>query len=1069
DRVLEQYYDGMKAYVDLEFDRSNNGLVRENRLADWVSPEASPAGGNAPEDARVSGTAYLYTMLTSMEKTANLLGQPGDAAHFASRAVIVKDAFNTQFLDADAGMYRGAGDRGYRQTHNALALAFELAPDEETAARVAASLAADVTAKGDKLNTGVLGTKYLLPMLTKYGYEDLAYRVAVQTEYPSWGFMIENGATTMWEHWALEARSRGHYFLGTVDDWFFHDVAGIRSSELTGYRDVSIAPRVTDQLEWAKATTPTPFGPVSVDWRKQGERLSLETHVPVGSTATVRLPAANVWAVTEGGDALTDADGIRAVEQVGDEVVVTIGSGDYAFDVDPASGSVGAILDAIDALHAQAEAERDAGHLDAGQFAELADLIGATRDRAESAYQSAGDGKPEQTAKGLGGVLEALVAVDEWIAALAEAPPALGERADTVRSVTSATLTEVLGISVAAVSDAAGYKPGAPITITGSAENGSVAAIEAVTAQVTGPAEAWATKPGPTEFAERLKVDETGSVELALQVPADQVPGSVPAAVSFGYTFEGQRVEASAALSIVVDSPVTMAVEAVPASVAPGGTAVLRATVVNAGAQPAVGRIEATVPDGWVTPLPGETVIVAAGESVQLDVPVFVPLGTEQTPKGVELSAVFAHDGVTFAQASTALTVELAPVTSPPAGYDHVDLGDSASESAHGLTASASSGTNTEAGLTRRYAGHLTDFSYFEFDVAVVDGEPFVLRVTETYDRPQTKKYKVYIDGIEVAERLFSHTEGVGTETYELVIDAEYASEGPVRVKFENLDDHGYYDPSIADVWTLPVAADVTAPQVTATFDPAAPDRSTGWYRTSPVTAVIEARDDRSGELVTEAAFGDDGFAEVESPLSIDAEGATVLRYRSTDASGNRTDERTSTVKIDTVAPVTDAVFGEGFDGDSATGSGTIELTADDATSGVASTTFRVGDGAWQTGDSVVLDRGGEFTVEYASTDAAGNVETVKSISGTIVIPDTTAPTVAHEVTAPGESGWLRADSTVQLTAVDEQSGVDLVEFRLGEGDWQRYTEPIRPPEGVTALEYRASDVAGNVSLSEHL
>ncbi|MDQ2660679.1 MAG: family 78 glycoside hydrolase catalytic domain, partial [Actinomycetota bacterium] len=985
DRVLEQYYDGMKTYVDLEFDRSNNGLVRENRLGDWVSPEASPAGGNAPEDVRVSATAYLYTMLTSMEKTANLLGQPGDAAHFASRAAVVKNAFNAQFLDAAAGMYRGSGDRGYRQTHNALALAFGLAPDEETAARVAASLAADVTAKGDKLNTGVLGTKYLLPMLTKYGYEDLAYRVAVQTEYPSWGFMVENGATTMWEHWALEARSRGHYFLGTVDDWFFHDVAGIRSSELTGYREVTIDPRVTDQLDWAKATTATPFGPISVDWKKQGERLSLATRVPVGSTASVRLPAANTWAVTEGGDPLADVAGVRTVEQVGQHVVVTIGSGDYAFEVDPASGSVGAILDAIDALHAQAETEQDAGQLDAGQFAELAGLIEATRDRAESAYASASDGKPAQAAKGLARVLETLEAVDEWVTALAEAPPALGERAATVRSVTNATLTQTLGISVAAVSDAAGYKPGAPITITGSAENGTVAAIEAVTAQITGLADAWAAKSAPTELAERLKTDEAGSVGLALQVPADQVPGSVPAAVSFGYTFEKQRVETSAALSIVVDSPVTMVVEAVPTSVAPGGTAVLRATVVNAGAQPAVGRIEATVPDGWVEPLPGETVIVAAGESVQLEVPVFVPLGIEQTPKGVELSAVFTHDAVTFAQASTMLTVELAPITSPPAGYDHVDLGDSASEQAHALTASASSGTNTEAGLTRRYAGHLTDFSYFEFDAAVIDGEPFVLRVTETYDRPQTKKYKVYVDSVEVAERLFSHTEGVGTESYELVIDAEHASDGPVRVKFENLDDHGYYDPSIADVWTLPVAADVTAPQVTATFDPAAPDRSTGWYRTSPVTAVIEARDDRSGDLVTEAALGDDGFAEVESPLSIDAEGATVLRYRSTDASGNRTDERTSTVKIDTVAPVTDAVLGDGFDGAVATGSGTIEFSAADVTSGVATTKYRVDDGAWQLGDSVVLDRGGQFTVSYASTDAAGNVETVKSVTGTIV------------------------------------------------------------------------------------
>ncbi|MDQ2661154.1 MAG: hypothetical protein M3Y52_04710, partial [Actinomycetota bacterium] len=126
-------------------------------------------------------------------------------------------------------------------------------------------------------------------------------------------------------------------------------------------------------------------------------------------------------------------------------------------------------------------------------------------------------------------------------------------------------------------------------------------------------------------------------------------------------------------------------------------------------------------------------------------------------------------------------------------------------------------------------------------------------------------------------------------------------------------------------------------------------------------------------------------------------------------------------------------------------------------------------DGAWQLGDSVVLDRGGQFTVSYASTDAAGNVETVKSVTGTIVIPDTTAPTVDHAWTEPGENGWLRSSSTIELTAVDEESGVDTVEFRLAEGEWQRYTEPIRPPEGVTALEYRATDLASNVSSSERV
>ena len=145
------------------------------------------------------------------------------------------------------------------------------------------------------------------------------------------------------------------------------------------------------------------------------------------------------------------------------------------------------------------------------------------------------------------------------------------------------------------------------------------------------------------------------------------------------------------------------------------------------------------------------------------------------------------------------LRVEIGPLPTP---LDHVDLGVAASEQAHNLTASPSSGTSTEAGphapLRRapdavlavpvRPGGH--------------PGAAFVLRVVETYDRAQTKRYKVYVDDREVHLRTFSRGGG-GTETYELLVPAATADK--VRVRFENQDDPAFYDPSIADVWTLPL------------------------------------------------------------------------------------------------------------------------------------------------------------------------------------------------------------------------------------------------------------------------
>lgn len=330
-RVLAECYDGMKRYVDLELDRSQGGIVPDARLGDWVSPEASPAGGNAPEDLRVSATAFLYAMTTSLRRSAGFLGRAADVEHFARNAATIKAAFNDAFLDRAAGHYRGDGDRGYRQTHNVLAVAFDLVPDATTTRRVVASIVGDVRAKGTRLNTGVLGTKWLLPVLTQHGHADVAYELAVQTGYPSWGYMIENGATSMWEHWSLEARSYGHYFLGTVDDWFYQHVAGIQASPDTGYRDITIAPAVTEHLERAHASTRTPYGTVASEWRRTGGRLRLTVSIPVGSTATVRVPARGPEAVTARGRALRDVEGVTGVSSEDGVVVVRVGSGRYTF------------------------------------------------------------------------------------------------------------------------------------------------------------------------------------------------------------------------------------------------------------------------------------------------------------------------------------------------------------------------------------------------------------------------------------------------------------------------------------------------------------------------------------------------------------------------------------------------------------------------------------------------------------------------------------------------------------------------------------------------------------------
>ena len=294
--VLERHYHDMADYLRFEIGRSPGGIA-DTTLGDWVSPDTDPGGGNAPEDTRVSATAFLFRMLDVMAKIASVLDRSADAACWSSEAERVRATFTHTFVDAEAGVVRGEGDDGYRQTHNILALAFGLITERPLAEKIADTLATKVRAHGCRLDTGAIGTKYLLPVLTEWGHAETAFAVAIQTDFPSWGFWLENGATSTWEHWKLESRSRGHYFLGTIDDWLTGWAAGLRPAA-PGWREIIIAPALTGSLEKASASVATPYGRASVAWRRvgdydsksKGESVTMEVEIPVGATGIVTVP-----------------------------------------------------------------------------------------------------------------------------------------------------------------------------------------------------------------------------------------------------------------------------------------------------------------------------------------------------------------------------------------------------------------------------------------------------------------------------------------------------------------------------------------------------------------------------------------------------------------------------------------------------------------------------------------------------------------------------------------------------------------------------------------------------------
>ncbi|WP_052697840.1 family 78 glycoside hydrolase catalytic domain [Luteibacter yeojuensis] len=299
---IDEHLDGMARYVAMEDARSPGGIAN-TELGDWVSPETDPSGENAPEDKRVAGTAYLYRMARVVADMQRLAGTPAQAARFDRMADTVRDAFNARFLDRGKAVYRGDGDQGYRQAHNLLALGFGMVP-ADLRGRVAAQVAADAKARGDHLDTGALATKLILPVLTATGHADEAWAIANQVTFPSWGFWRANGATSLWEHWKAASRSRGHYFLGTIDDWLFEDVAGLRPLS-PGWKRIGVRPALTAWLDHASASVMTPYGEASVAWRKVGGKVVAEVEVPVGAEAEVGLPGAKPVVVASGHHRLT--------------------------------------------------------------------------------------------------------------------------------------------------------------------------------------------------------------------------------------------------------------------------------------------------------------------------------------------------------------------------------------------------------------------------------------------------------------------------------------------------------------------------------------------------------------------------------------------------------------------------------------------------------------------------------------------------------------------------------------------------------------------------------------------
>ncbi len=278
-KLLADNYDALKRYVDHITDISPNGIT-DWGLGDWV-----PVKSKAPKE--LTSSIYYFVDATILSKAAKLFGKEVDYQQYSALAKKIADAINTKYLNRETGIY-GQG----LQTELSAPLFWGIVP-ENLKAKVAENLANRVIADGKHLDVGLLGTKTILNALSENGYADLAYEVAAQQDFPSWGWWIVNGATSLYENWPIDAKSDislNHIMFGEIGAWYYKALGGLKpDQEKPGFRNVLLEPNFVKGLNSLQISHKGPYGEIQSGWKREGKKVVYSVVIPANSSATVNL------------------------------------------------------------------------------------------------------------------------------------------------------------------------------------------------------------------------------------------------------------------------------------------------------------------------------------------------------------------------------------------------------------------------------------------------------------------------------------------------------------------------------------------------------------------------------------------------------------------------------------------------------------------------------------------------------------------------------------------------------------------------------------------------------------
>jgi alpha-L-rhamnosidase len=342
-QLLTAQFKSAQRWVEFILSRNPDLLWKNARgldPGDWLNGDTLIEPGWPRTGAKIPhvvfATAYFAHTTELLSKIAAATGHAKEARRYAGLFTQIREAFNRAFVQPDGRI------EGDTQSAYALALDFDLLP-ESLRPKAVGHLLEGLQRYNGHASTGIHGTRSLMLELSSTGHNDEAYRLINSHTLPSWGYMLDMGATTIWERWDGYVADHGfdnhtamnslnHVVLGSVGEWMWHNIIGLAPDDSNpGYKHFVIHPRPGGELTWAKGSFESVRGRISSEWKIENGVFSLDVTVPPNTLATVYLPARDSSRIQESGKGISNNNDVKFVRMENGSVVLEVGSGEYYF------------------------------------------------------------------------------------------------------------------------------------------------------------------------------------------------------------------------------------------------------------------------------------------------------------------------------------------------------------------------------------------------------------------------------------------------------------------------------------------------------------------------------------------------------------------------------------------------------------------------------------------------------------------------------------------------------------------------------------------------------------------